>query len=154
MKAIILYHSYHHGNTEKIAKVIARVFDTQPVRFDDLGGRSLQDYDVIGFGSGIYLGGHHKPMVKYVAGLPELKKKVFIFSTAGFPLMKAAYHLDLRLKLWDKGAKVLGEFSCRGFDTYGPYKLIGGLNKGRPNKEDLENAKEFGKRMKAAAAHG
>jgi flavodoxin len=136
----------------KVAKAISKAFGTQPVKFADLGGASLQDYDVIGFGSGIYLGGPHKPLVKLVKEQQELKKKAFIFSTAGFPLAKAAYHMDLRLKLWGRGAKILGEFSCRGFDTYGPYKLIGGLNRGRPNKEDLEAAKEFGRKMKEAAA--
>jgi flavodoxin len=152
MKTLILYHSYHHGNTERVAKAISKAFGVQPLKFIELGGVNLQDYDVIGLGSGIYFGGHHKPMVKFIKDQPELKKKVFIFSTAGFPLMKPAYHMDLRLKLWGKGATMLGEFSCPGYDTYGPYKLIGGLNRGRPNNENLDNAKEFGRKMKAAAA--
>ena len=40
-------------------------------------------------------------------------------------------------------SNVVGEFSCRGFDTVGPFKLIGGVNKGRPDERDLENAKKF-----------
>jgi flavodoxin len=151
MKTLVIYQSMHHGNTKKIAKVIARVFGSQPVGFDEVGKIIIDNYDLIGFGSGIYLGGHHKPLIKYVEGLPELKKKVFLFSTAGFPLMKAAYHLDMKVKLQGKGAKILGEFSCRGYDTYGPYKLIGGINRGRPNMEDLEEAKGFAKKMKMAA---
>lgn len=54
----------------------------------------------------------------------------------------------LKEKLLEKGFDIIGEFSCRGFDTYGPWKLIGGKNKGRPNGKDLEKAKEFGKSLK------
>ena len=43
----------------------------------------------------------------------------------------------------DKGGPVLGEFGCRGYDTFGPFKLVGGLAKGRPNERDLEQARAF-----------
>jgi flavodoxin len=37
----------------------------------------------------------------------------------------------------------VGDFVCKALDTYGPLKLIGGLNKGRPNEEDYQKAREF-----------
>lgn len=37
----------------------------------------------------------------------------------------------------------MGEFSCKGYDTFGPFKLIGGISKGHPDKNDLDNAKAF-----------
>ncbi len=43
----------------------------------------------------------------------------------------------------DKGCPVLGEFGCGGYDTFGPFKLVGGLAKGRPNERDLEQARAF-----------
>ena len=32
---------------------------------------------------------------------------------------------------------------CRGFNTYGPWKLVGGMNKGHPNREERSGAVEF-----------
>ena len=43
----------------------------------------------------------------------------------------------------NKGCPVLGEFGCRGYDTFGPFKLVGGIAKGRPNERDLEQARAF-----------
>ena len=34
-------------------------------------------------------------------------------------------------------------YSCLAYDTFGPFKLVGGINKGRPNEDDLQNAVEF-----------
>ncbi|MEN6563141.1 MAG: flavodoxin, partial [Christensenella sp.] len=42
-----------------------------------------------------------------------------------------------------KGVQIAGKWHCRGFDTYGPFKLIGGLAKGRPDKADFESAVAF-----------
>jgi flavodoxin len=36
-----------------------------------------------------------------------------------------------------------GRFSCKGYDTFGLFKLIGGLAKGHPDDNDLENAVTF-----------
>lgn len=38
---------------------------------------------------------------------------------------------------------MLGEFGCKGYDTFGPFKLVGGIAKGRPNERDLEKAQAF-----------
>ena len=43
----------------------------------------------------------------------------------------------------EKRCPVLGEFSCRGYDTFGPFKLVGGIAKGHPNARDLERARKF-----------
>jgi NAD(P)-dependent dehydrogenase (short-subunit alcohol dehydrogenase family) len=43
----------------------------------------------------------------------------------------------------EKGCSVLGEFGCKGYDTFGPFKLVGSLAKGRPNERDLEQARAF-----------
>jgi hypothetical protein len=40
---------------------------------------------------------------------------------------------------------VIGEFTCPGFDNYALTKLVGGVNKGRPNEEDLKEVEEFAK---------
>lgn len=45
----------------------------------------------------------------------------------------------------------MGEFGCPGLDTNSLLKLLGGLNKGRPNAEDLKQAEEFGRSLKQNA---
>jgi hypothetical protein len=44
---------------------------------------------------------------------------------------------------------ILRRFSCKGYDTFGPFKLIGGLSKGHPDETDLENAVAFVKGLKS-----
>lgn len=51
--------------------------------------------------------------------------------------------MQLKEKLLSKGYSVVGEFSCAGFNTNSFLKYIGGINKGRPNAEDLKRAEEF-----------
>ena len=43
----------------------------------------------------------------------------------------------------EKNCRCLGVFYCKGFDTFGPFKLVGGINKNRPNTEDMEQAVPF-----------
>jgi hypothetical protein len=52
-------------------------------------------------------------------------------------------HALLREKLVSRGYSVVVEFSCGGFNTNSFLKLFGGLNKGRPNAEDLRHAGDF-----------
>jgi len=60
----------------------------------------------------------------------------------------AKNHSSLKEKLQSKGYLIIDEFSCAGWNTNSFNKLFGGLNKGRPNAEDLKNAKAFAKKMK------
>ena len=141
MKVLIVYNSVHHGNTEKIAKVIADELKAKMVKPTEEEVNKLSEYDLIGFGSGIYMGKHHESIFQLVEKLPADKdKKAFVFCTSG---SSKNYNEPLKEKLTAKGFQVVGEFSCKGFDTYGPFKLIGGINKGRPNEEDCRKAQEF-----------
>lgn len=42
-----------------------------------------------------------------------------------------------------KQGKVVGKFSCKGYDTFGPFKLIGGIAKGHADDKDLADAVTF-----------
>jgi len=53
MKALLVVFSYHHKNTEKIAKAIAKVLDAQIKTPEQVDSEKLQQYDLIGFGAGI-----------------------------------------------------------------------------------------------------
>jgi len=141
MKVLIVYNSVHHGNTEKIAKVIVDELKAKMVKPTEEEVNKLSEYDLIGFGSGIYMGKHHESILQLVEKLPAVKdKKAFVFCTSG---SLKNYNKPLKENLTAKGFQVVGEFSCKGFDTYGPFKLIGGINRGRPNEEDRRKAQEF-----------
>jgi len=58
------------------------------------------------------------------------------------------FNRKIKEKLTKKGFDIIGEFSCRGFNTFGPFKHIGGINKCRPNEKDLKKAEEFAKDLK------
>ena len=142
MKSVIVYSSVHHGNTAKVARTIADVLGAVLVKTGETPPQSLEVYDLIGFGSGIYFGSHHKAMLALVDSLPEVKgKKAFIFSTSGRG--GTGFHKHLKGKLRAKEFEIVGEFACKGFDTYSLLKIIGGINKGRPDENDLQEAEKF-----------
>lgn len=148
----MIYNSIHHGNTEKIAKAMTKILNADLVKPHEVDVTTLSGYDLIGFGSGIYYGKHHKSLFDLVDRLTNQKgKKAFIFSTSGTRKLWFFHEFDkpLKKKLLEKGFSFIGEFNCRGWDTY-PFwvKPFGGINKGRPNEKDLENAKSFASDLK------
>jgi flavodoxin len=107
----------------------------------------LADYDLIGFGSGIYWGKHDRKLLDLVSGLPRVNgKKAFIFSTSGLRAGRV-FNRRLRRNLLERDFDIIGAFSCRGFDTVWPLRLVGGVNKGRPNATDLEAAASFARAL-------
>ncbi len=148
MKPVVIYKSVHHDNTEKIASVIADVLDAPLYEPHEV--ESLDKYDLVGFGSGIYYGTFHREILEFIDDLSEMNtKKAFIFSTSGLPEIPIfhAYSKKLQKKLEKKRFIVIGTFSCRGYDTSNLLRLIGGIHKGRPNEEDLEGAREFAEKV-------
>lgn len=146
LKCLIITYSYHHNNTAKIADVFSQVLHAKVQTPNQVVVEELQDYDLIGFGAGIDSGMHYKPLLDLADKLPKVNKKAgFIFSTSAVQGEDKVRkdHLLLREKLESKGYTIVGEFSCKGFNTNSFLKFIGGMNKGRPNSEDLKNAKEF-----------
>jgi flavodoxin len=151
MKSLLVLYSYHHKNTEKIAKVFAKVLDAQIKTPQQVDPEEIQEYSLIGFGSGIDSDKHYKVLLNLADTLPQVTdRKAFIFSTSGMTgKAKAAKdHSSLRDKLQSKGYVVVDEFQCLGFNTNSFLKLLGGMNKGRPNAEDLKHAEEFAQNLK------
>ena len=151
MKSLLILYSYHHNNTEKIAKVFAKVLDAQIKTPQQISLEELQEYNLIGFGSGIYGEKHHKLLLDLADTLPQVTdKKAFIFSTSAMQgkAKVAQDHLLLREKLQSKGYMIVDEFSCKGFNTNSFMKYFGGMNKGRPNAEDLKHAEKFAQNLK------
>jgi flavodoxin len=151
MKSLLVLFSYHHKNTEKIAKVFAKVLDAQIKSPQQIIPEELQEYSLIGFGSGIYDEKHHKLLLDLADTLPQVNNRnAFIFSTSAIMGKDkvAKDHLLLREKLQSKGYTIVDEFACKGFNTNSFLKYFGGINKGRPNAEDLKHAEEFAQNLK------
>jgi flavodoxin len=138
------------GNTEQIARAMASALGARILSAGEASAADLKDHEIIGFGSGIVEQKHHAALLAFVDALPpEEGKKAFIFSTSGysrkFALDHGTYdtHTLLRQKLAEKGFTIVGEFNCEGFNANSFLKFFGGMNKGRPNAEDLARAAEF-----------
>ncbi|MGA2523217.1 MAG: flavodoxin family protein [Candidatus Bathyarchaeia archaeon] len=149
MNSIIVVFSYHHKNTEKIAQKVAKVIGAEIKTPEQTDPNTLTSFELVGFGSGVYFGKLGKPVLELADKIPPVtNKKAFIFSTSGRAGKAAAkFHKTLKEKLESKGYIVIGELNCAAFDTYGLFKIAGGINKGRPNEDDLKQAETFAQHL-------
>ena len=154
-KSIIFLYSYHSMNTSKIGNVIAKKINAKVIYLKNNAEIvELDEYDLIGFGSGIASGKHYVQILKYAEELKNIQnKKVFMFSTCGTYNQRRLVnnHKALRNILQSKGFEIIGEFSCKGFSYYN-FKLFKTkkrfeMNKGRPNEEDIKNAEIFAEKL-------
>jgi flavodoxin len=149
MKSLLVLFSYHHKNTEKIANVFAKVLDAQTKTPQQINPEELQEYSLVGFGSGIYGGKHHESLLDLADKLPQVNnRKAFIFSTCTFKRDLKKNHSTLKEKLQSKGYTIVDEFSCKGRNTNSFSRFFGGMNRGRPNAEDLKDAEKFAQNLK------
>ena len=141
MKTAIVYYSQHHGNTKKLLDAIAECGDV--TLFDITKGMpdSLEEYDIIGFASGIYFQKFKDTVLKCAKEKLPKGKKVFLIYTYG--AKRDGQTKGMKAIIEEKECTFLGEYGSFGFDTFGPFKLIGGIAKGRPNEEDIAGAVEF-----------
>lgn len=49
----------------------------------------------------------------------------------------------MKIEALEREAMIMGEYGCRGYNTYGPWKVIGGMNKNHPSQDELEEAIRF-----------
>jgi hypothetical protein len=71
MKVLRVVSSFHHRNTEKIADVFARVFDARRMTPRQTTKEELQDFNPIGFGSGIDSDRHYMELLNFADALPR-----------------------------------------------------------------------------------
>ena len=141
MKTAIIYYSEHHGNTRKLLDAIAAEHEVTLVNVTKEPAADLSAYDRIGLASGIYYGGFAKPLMAWAQEhLPEGKEVFFIY-THGAP--KVNFPGAVRRIAEEKHCKEIGEYRCQGFDTFGPFKLLGGIAKGHPTEEETAGAVSF-----------
>lgn len=147
MKTIILYYSNHHGNTKKLVDAIQ---SSDPNNVDTLdvtkaGPKDLSGYEWIGVASGIYAGNFGKPLLNYMKENLPAGKNVFILFTSAMDLDSLSS--SARKIIEEKKCLVIGQYSCPGYNTFGPFKLIGGTSKGHPTKEEIDGAVKFYKNL-------
>jgi flavodoxin len=173
MMAQIVLVSYHNQNTRKVAEAMASVLHAPVVSPQQFRIENMREHGLIGFGSGVYGGKHHRSLLDLVDGLPAAGSgktcaETFLFSTFGAPAstLKSEErqgragsfvrenHSALRQRLESKGYPVVGEFACPGLNTNSFLRLFGGLNKGRPSEEDLRLASEFAVQLEVKVRKG
>ena len=112
------------------------------VELENVKNYNLKDYDIVGFGSGIYYGKHDKELIKFIESLNNEPSYNFVISTSGSKNYDK-YNKSLIKLLESKNKTVLGSFGCKGLDKFFIFGLFGGINKGRPNETDLDAAQQF-----------
>lgn len=155
-RVLLILASAPGGSTEKIAGAMARALDARILSPAEAEAAALSPYSIVGFGSGIMDQMHHRDLISFVDALPlQAGRKAFLYSTSGVSRQFALkHHIDdphalLRRKLEEKGFTVVGEFNCAGFNANSFLKFFGGMNKGKPDREDLARAETFARGLLA-----
>ena len=140
-KAVIVYASTHHQNTYKLVKAVAKRFDVTLIDAAKQHYADLSAYDMIGFASGIDFGKFYPAVEQFLENnLPENKQIFFIYTCAK---TSNKFTQSIKEKALKKHAIIMGEYGCKGYNTYGPLKLIGGINKNHPSDDEINDAVSF-----------
>ena len=135
-KIAIVYASRHHGNTLQLVKAISGKYDITLIDAVEEPYRDLEAYELIGFASGIDFGKFYPSVEQFLKdNLPENKKVFFLYTCAK---KNPKFTENIKMESLKRGAVIMGEYGCRGYNTYGPWKVIGGMNKNHPSQEELE----------------
>lgn len=141
MKTAIVYYSKHHGNTKKLLDAIAQQNEVTLIDATQNAAPDLTAFDRVGFASGIYYSKFHKSVLKIAENcLPDAKEVFFLYT---YGAKKTGYTAAIRQAVQPHKAKIRGEYGCFGFNTFGPFKLIGGIAKGHPDATELNGALKF-----------
>jgi len=147
VKVAIAYNSQHHGNTKKLLDAIKEWGDSikypediKLINVVECKEADLSEYDIIGFASGVYFGKFSDAVIKFAKKNLPSQKRVFLINTYG---VKGNYTKEMERIFAEKSCRLLGIYGCRGFDTYGPFKIIGGIAKGHPDENDVKGVLDF-----------
>ncbi len=145
MKTIIIYESSHHENTKKLVDAISKRHEITAVPVTQASHLDLRAYDVIGLASGIAFGSFYPQIQKFAQAQLPPDKNVFFLYTCGKDTGK--YTTAMATIAKKRGCVVLGSYGSFGFDTYGPFKFIGGIAKGHPTPGEIDGAVAFYERI-------
>ncbi|MGW6724853.1 flavodoxin [Nocardia sp. NPDC055029] len=93
----------------------------------------------------------HPELRRFITALPVAHRgTAFVFRTGGFPEPPfRRYTRALTRGIEKKGFDVVDLFGCRGFDTWLPLRLVGGIRKGHPDATDIAAARAFAEKLRA-----
>lgn len=142
MRVAVVYYSRHHGNTKKIVEAIASKYGAVMIDAAESKKEDLSEFDCVGFASGIYFSSFAKQVLHFAKNNLLENMNVFFICTCG--MKRPVMYFDAIRKITKaKKCRELGAYQCLGFDTFGPFKVIGGIAKGHPNEKEIEDALEF-----------
>ena len=140
IRSLIVYGSRHHGNTERMVRYLAGRLKIELVNAEAGEIADFAAYDLIGFASGMDFGKFY-PSVTNLAGQLPVGKDIYALYTCARD--HENYGLEIKEIARQQGCRWLGKYGCKGWNTYGPWNLIGGINKNHPSKEKLISAEQF-----------
>ena len=151
MKTMILYQSKHHGNTKKLVDAICasdpevQAIDVATVDKDH-EEIDLSEYPLIGIASGIYYGKFDQTLLRI------MQKSVFdgymVFGLMTYGGKTNGIRAISRGIARAQRATYIGTYGACGYDTFGPFKLVGGVMKGHPTAEEVkEQAADWYERL-------
>lgn len=140
MRTAVCYYSRHHATAGRCWSH-GREGEIAPDRRHRRRTVRLEDYDCVGFASGVYFGKFHTSVLHAARQYLPHGKPVFFVCTYGGGMGQSTR--ELKELAGERGAPCWGTFGCKGYDTFGPFKLVGGLAKGRPDEGDLDRARGF-----------
>ncbi|MGW6785898.1 flavodoxin domain-containing protein [Streptomyces sp. NPDC054987] len=149
MKTLLVCTSVSHGNTRRVAAAMAEVLAARVVAPHEVTAAEVAAHDLVGFGSGVFSQRMHPGLLAFVRALPTASGRAFVFATSGLPEIPfAPYTRPLVRLLEGRGYAVEDTFTCRAFDTWAPFRLVGGIRKHRPDAGDLSAARAFATRLR------
>ena len=145
MKPIVVY-STRSGNTKKVAEAIASELNCPCLQItSDSAAVSINDYDTVFIGTGIYKGQPHQDLLGYLQTVRLNGKKQFALFMTCFGWGKNVAEKNvidtLGGALDAKGQRMLNNhFSCFGGG-------LGFVKRGHPDAEELDAAKKWAREI-------
>ncbi|MDO5725659.1 MAG: flavodoxin [Tissierellia bacterium] len=139
-KMAIVYASIHHKNTEKLLKGAIEGLNIDLIDATKNIEADLSNYEIVGFASGIYAFKLHKSIYNFIEK-NEIPKEIVLIYTSGTGGL--SYAKRFKKYLSDRNITIKSVFECKALDTFFVLKLVGGINKDRPNREDIDACRKF-----------
>jgi flavodoxin len=130
-------------NTRRVAEAMASPLAAELVSIAQLKDYQLRGRSLIGLGSGVYWLRLERRIIELADRLPA-GCRVFVFSTSGWRgrVLADFFQAELIKRLQRRGVELLGAWHCPGQDRNFLFKWLH-ISRGRPNEDDLRNAREF-----------
>ncbi|MDF2909042.1 MAG: flavodoxin [Herbinix sp.] len=151
MKSLVIYYSAYKNHTEKIAELFAEKMNADIINLKKIKNVQIDNYDLIGFGSGVYKESMAPQIFSCVEQLNLKNKGSFVFSTSGAGMK---YYNNKLIKLLEvKGASCKGSFACKGsfvssdFSENKIFDFMSRFALGHPNDKDFSKADKFIKKI-------